>query len=300
MPGDQPGAEKPPKQVSVKPEDGGSDSKLVSVLGDLRVAFQEQSKHLVAARGDNRGKIPPEDKAVMDVLKSRMRPLNVKAADMAQELSAFFRPIDAYFELANLRDASSARQDKSRIILLESVMGEDCFRAMAGVPESTRDTYKKYKAAIEKRYKVVQDQVHVRMLLRQAAMAPDESTRDFVTRVWALVNRLSDLTPDARESEVVTSLRIGHSNEGIRDYLSREQPKTVHEAERLCDEYEARARVKPVTSKFVAAMASSSAQAVDNVGSQSGYRGPKARGRDRGRDRSSQGDNPGSGRSGDN
>ncbi len=82
---------------------------------------------------------------------------------------------------------------------------------------------------------------------------------------------------------MLTSLHVGHFNKNIRDYLTKHQPKTVQEAERLCDEFEARARVRPVKSKFVSAMSSNGPLAVDQVQAGGGYRGPKARGGQRGR-----------------
>jgi hypothetical protein len=68
----------------------------------------------------------------------------------------------------------------------------------------------------------------------------------------------------------------------VHDLLTKEQPKTIVHAERICEEYEARQRLKPVTSRFVAVMApadNAPKAAVGNLVVRGGYRGPKARGR---------------------
>ncbi len=214
----------------------------------------------------------------MDVVKGKMKAVNVKAADMVQELATFFRPIEAYFKLAGISNMANRLHDERRVILLESVMGEDCYRAMSGLPAESQATYAAYRNAIEDRYSVIHDQVHLWKLLRHATMTADESTRDFVTRMRALVSRLTSLTPEGREEEVLTSLHVGHFSENVWDYLTKHQPKTVQEAQRLCDEFEARACVRPVTTKFVTAMASNGPLVVDQVQAGGGYRGPKARG----------------------
>jgi hypothetical protein len=119
----------------------------------------------------------------MDVVKgNKMRALNVKAADMVQELATFFRPIKAYFKLAGISNMANRLHDERRVILLESVMGEDCYRAMFGLSPETRATYPTYKKAIEDRYSVIHDQVHLRKLLRHATMTADESTRPRLIR----------------------------------------------------------------------------------------------------------------------
>jgi hypothetical protein len=68
--------------------------------------------------------------------------------------------------------------------------------------------------------------------------------------------------------------------------LAREQPAKVTDAIKICEQFDAREKVKPYTAKFVAAMTAAGAGApatVDNVNAGGGYRGPKARGRGRGR-----------------
>jgi hypothetical protein len=269
---------------AVKPEDGEPQQPaaiLTEFFANMQTVFQDQLSRLTSHHGEpsgvNRGpstsSANAQNKAVMDVLKSRFRALNVKAGDMAQELASFFRPIEAYFTVAGLVD------ETNRVIILESTMGEDCLRAMTGISQESRATFAAYKAAIKKRYSVIQDPVHVLSVLHQTTMAADESTKDFVTRLWTLVARLKTLPADWREHEVLSTLRNGHSNEDVRTLLMKEQPKTVAEAERLVEEFEVRVRARSTTTKFVNAMSSNgSAQPVDNVQGSGGYRGPKSRG----------------------
>jgi hypothetical protein len=136
-------------------------------------------------------------------------------------------------------------------------------------------TYDLYKAAINKRFLVEGDPCHLQQLVRAATMGPSETTKEFVTRLWALVSCIPDLALDLQQREILTSLRMGHTNVQVQNLLMEKQPKTVPEAERLCEEFEARERMAPVSSKFNAAMASASpAVPVDNVQQQGGgYRG---------------------------
>jgi hypothetical protein len=268
---------------AVKPEDGEPPQPaavLAEFFANMQSVFQDQLNRL-SAPSDASGSHPrvganadnSQNKAVMDVLKSRFRALNVKAGDMAQELTSFFRPIEAYFNVAGVVN------ETNRVIILESTMGEDCLRAMTGISQESRATFAAYKEAIQKRYSVIQDPVHVLSLLHQTTMAVDESTKDFVTRLWTLVARLTTMPADWREHEVLSTLRNGHSNEDVRTLLMKEQPKTVAEAERLIEEFEVRVRARSATTKFVNAMSSSgSAQPVENVQGAGGYRGPKSRG----------------------
>ncbi len=132
-------------------QNSDSTTQLAQVLGDLRNTLRNQSRVLSSpVRGATAWTdLLPEDKAIMDVVKSKMKALNVKAADMVQELATFFRPIEAYFKLAGIGNMANRLHDDRRVILLESVMGEDCYRAMSGLPPESRATYVAYKKAIE-------------------------------------------------------------------------------------------------------------------------------------------------------
>jgi hypothetical protein len=81
-------------------------------------------------------------------------------------------------------------------------------------------------------------------------MKPDESTKDYVTRLWALVSRLTDLPDLWRERTILTALRMGHARLEVCDLLIKENPKTIADAERIAEEFEARQQTLPVTTKF--------------------------------------------------
>ncbi len=203
--------------------------------------------------------------------------------------SRFFRPIDSYVKLANLADFANPGQELDRIALLEGTMGDECARALSGVEASQKATYVLYKAAIMKRFLTAQEPSHVMHVLRQCVMKPDETTRAYVTRLWALAVRLTGMPDEWRELEVLTTLRSNHADENVRMLLLKELPTTVADAERLCEEYAARTQVAPVSTKVVAALAAANtsqagtSQTVDNVNARGGYQGPKARGRGRNR-----------------
>jgi hypothetical protein len=111
-------------------------------------------------------------------------------------------------------------------------------------------------------------------------MGADEQVNDFVTDLWAVVMRLEDLPDLWHECPVLMALRRGHAKQEVRDLLINEQPKTVPDAEHICEEFDARQQANAVNTKFVTAMASSEPSvSVDNVNSRGGYRSAKHRGR---------------------
>ncbi len=237
------------------------------------------------ASGGPRQPAPPvERKAAKDVLKGKLRALNVRAADMAQELDAFFRPIETYFKASNLADMANAEQDAERILILEGTMGESCIQAMAGTTDANKATYTLYKEAIKKRFLTEYDPVHIMVVLIQCTMLPTETTKDYVTRLWGHVKRLTDLPAEWLERLILVMLRLGHARPPVRDLLMEKKPASIADAEKICEEFETRQQQKPVAAKFVEAMSSAgSSVPVDNVNARGatggGYRGPKNRGR---------------------
>jgi hypothetical protein len=125
---------------------------------------------------------------------------------MPQELDAFFKPIDAYFEASGLTDLSNATQERDRILILESAMGDACDRKMTGMAAVDKTTYARYKAAIKKRFLTQYDPVHIMGLIFQCVMKSDESTKDYVTHLWALASRLADMPDVWRERMILTAM----------------------------------------------------------------------------------------------
>ncbi len=304
------GASVPPPSVNPNPGQAGASAPPAGDFGNFFEGFRQaftQSMQDVMVRAASVAYQPPpppppprnneptprnDHRPVLEVLKQKLRPLKVGAADMALELESFFRPIDAYLRLANLDDANNRAQELDRIALLEGTMGDECARALSGVEASQKATYALYKEAIRKRFLTAQEPSHIMHVLRQCAMKPDETTRAFVTRLWAIAVRLTGMPDEWRELEVLTTLRSNHADENVRMLLLKELPTTVAEAERLCEEYAARTQVAPVATKVVAALAAagaSTSQPVDNVNARGGYQGPKARGRGRSRGQQQQG-----------
>jgi hypothetical protein len=108
---------------------------------------------------------------VFDILKTKLNALNVWAADMPQELDAFFQPIKDYFEASGLTNLHSKDEHLQRVTILRSTMGEACRRAMAGVPADQKKTYALFKTAIRKRYLTETDPVHVLNLICQCTQS---------------------------------------------------------------------------------------------------------------------------------
>jgi hypothetical protein len=105
------------------------------------------------ASGSSRPSVPAamsDRKAAKDVLKGKLRALNVRATDMAQELDAFFRHMETYFKVSNLADMADMEQDAERVLILEGTMGEGCIQAMTSMAEDkkkrprTRSTRKQF------------------------------------------------------------------------------------------------------------------------------------------------------------
>ncbi len=275
-------------QASARPSapeselEGNGESAILGVVRDMQAAFERSLQAVVAQVRPTGG--PPsvnrDDKGLfLSAIKQKMRALNTKAADMSLELDSFFLPIDSYLKAAGTALAPAADLEESRVSLLHNMLGDVGRNAMKGTPEADKATYELYKAAIRKRFLVECDPCHLTQLVRSAVMGPSETTKEYVTRLWALVSRIPDLTLDLQQREILTSLRMGHSNLQLRNLLMEKQPKTVPDAERICEEFEAREKMAPVSTKFAAAMTSANpAVPVDNV-QQGGYRGPKNKGR---------------------
>jgi hypothetical protein len=262
-----------------------SDNSMLDVVQGMQQAFERSLQAVVAQVRAPGG--PPqvnrdEKHLYLGVIKTKMRALSTKARDMAQELESFFLPIDSYLEAAGPSLAPAPELEKARVSLLHSTLGDSARSAMKGTAEHQKATYALYKKAIEKRFLTECDPCHLTQLVRSAAMGPSESTKEFITRLWALVSRIPDLTLDLQQQEILTSLRMGHTNLQLRNLLMEKQPKTVPDAERICEEFEARERMGPVSTKFAAAMTSANLSVpVDNV-QQGSYRGPKHRGKGKG------------------
>jgi hypothetical protein len=115
--------------------------------------------------------------------------------------------------------------------------------------------------------------------LIQCTMLSTESTKDYVTRLWGHVKRLTDLPTELHKRLILVMLRLAHACPPVCDLLMEKQPATIQAAEKICEEYETRQQQKPVAAKFVKAMASAGASApVDNIQTRGGYRGPKNHG----------------------
>jgi hypothetical protein len=221
-----------------------------------------------------------QQKAVDDILKRKLRPLNPCATDMAQELDAFFEHINEYFQAAKLTDLASTRQHTRGVSILNGTLGEEAKHALKSIRDTDKTTHEQYQAAIRRCFLTEYDPVHVMAMLVQCTMTTEESRKEYVTRLWAHVARLEDLSEVWHERLIM--LRLGHSRPEVRDLLTKKQPKTIVHAERICEEYKARQRLNPVMSQFVAVMAltdNAPKAAVDNLAVPGGYRVPKARGR---------------------
>ena len=131
-------------------------------------------------------------KALLDVHRSNMRELNVKVPEMTHKIAQFFKPIEAYFAVMGQDDFTNRAQDRITA-LLETVMGNNCTRALLGLSHMNSDTYAKLKQAISNSFLTQYRSVQSLRLLCQCTMTSDKSIKDFVTRLWTYVSRLQHL-----------------------------------------------------------------------------------------------------------
>ncbi len=193
------GPSQPPGQ---RPQPGGAEF-LGANLGDsgdpnnglvdngfLQQLFQGLGNVLVTGLQARTTEATSSTKAIRDVVRSAIKPLDTTAADMSQALKAFFKPIEAYFNMSNCGDMNDMEQDKGRVLLLESVMGNKCTAALVDLEPEQKKTYAQIKAAIMKHYETQYDPVHALGQVRNAVMRADETSKQFVTRLWGLVYHL--------------------------------------------------------------------------------------------------------------
>jgi hypothetical protein len=162
-----------------------------------------------------------------------LQPLNPRATDMAQELDAFFEHINEYFQAANLTDLSSVQQHEQRVSILNGTLGEEAKRALKVIREADKVTYERYREAIRRCFLTEYDPVHMMVMLIQCTMMAEETTKEYITRLWAHVARLEDLKEVWHERLILVMLRLGHAKPEVRDLLTKEQPSTIPQAERI-------------------------------------------------------------------
>jgi hypothetical protein len=118
-----------------------------------------------------------------------MKPLDVHALDMRNQLHIFQSSVERYFRGIGIGDLDNHDQDHEqlRIQVVKSVMGLDAATALIGLPDSDLDTYKKIIDVLIDRFAPADDDVHSLGLVQQCSMRDDETTKAFANRLHALV-----------------------------------------------------------------------------------------------------------------
>jgi transposase InsO family protein len=216
------------------------------------------------------GRADARDKhrALTAVLKDALHPLNVEAPDMRRELADFFDCLESYFMALGIDDVEDEEplHERSRLRMLNAVLGPKAKEALDGLPESDRETYVVYKKTIQERFLPAEDDVGHLCALRQCTMREEENTKAYVNRLRALASRLSDLPEEWRVKAILASLRLSHKNAKLRDLFAEKMPDTIQKAEQIAESFEIRAKERPSVDKFHAALGgASNAVSVDGV-----------------------------------
>lgn len=93
----------------------------------------------------------------------------------------------AYLTHAKLLDTGDPEEDEACVATLEAHMGDECAHAVSSFVAVQKSSYAVYKQALRAKFLTEQSNSHIKTLLRQCVMQPDETTKQFVARLWALV-----------------------------------------------------------------------------------------------------------------
>ncbi len=104
--------------AAVSPDDG-MKSDVVQLLHGMQSAV-EGLRTALATNTPRPAQCPAgrtnERTQATEILKRKLQPLNTKAADMTQELDAFFHPTDSYFEASGLTSLTDPMEEKDQIL----------------------------------------------------------------------------------------------------------------------------------------------------------------------------------------
>jgi hypothetical protein len=208
-----------------------------------------------------------QTRALIALLKDGMKPLDVHALDMRNQLHLFQSSVERYFRGIGIGDLDDHDQDHEqlRIQVVKSVMGLNAATALIGLPDSDLDTYKKIIDVLIDRFAPADDDVHSLGLVQQCSMRDDESTKAFVNRLRALVARMPTLDAAWQTKLILSALHLRHKSPKLRELLAEKVPDTVQAAEKIAEAYETRVKDKPIVDKLVGALAAPSGIQVDNM-----------------------------------
>jgi transposase InsO family protein len=224
-----------------------------------------------AAGGAEAGPAEPRDsvqtRALLSLLKDGMKPLDVNALDMRNQIYIFQSAIERYFKAIGVDDLDDGDPDseETRLQVVRSVMGADAATALIGIADTEIDTYRKVIAKLTDRFAPSEDDVHSLGLLIQCRMRDDETTKQYVNRVRALVSRMSSMTTEWQTKHILAVLRFTHKSAKLRDLLAEKAPDTVAEAEKIAEAFETRVKDKPTVDRLAGALTGSSPLPIDNM-----------------------------------
>ncbi len=233
----------------------------------------------VAGAGDS-DRDSLKSRALLSLLKDGMKPLDVHALDMRNQLFIFRSAIERYFQAIGVHDTNDGDLDneQTRLQIVRSVMGSDAATALIGIADTEVDTYKKIMAVLEDRFAPSDDDVHSLGLVIQCRMRDDETTKQYVNRVRAIVSRMSTLSAEWQTKHILAVLRFTHKSPKLRDLLAEKAPATVQEAEKIAEAFETRVKDKPAVDRLVGALGAGANISVDNVRMRGGASVASARG----------------------
>ena len=141
--------------------------------------FQNSDSPTQTDRGDS----DSSDEMPKFMGENTLKPLNLKAANINQELEDKFRKFENFFLLNDLDD-TTARHRTLRAAILRQFVGDDVLRAISVKADDANTSYDELKRAIQDRFKVQLDPLVLRSQFMRCVMLPGMTSRDFMQTLW--------------------------------------------------------------------------------------------------------------------
>jgi hypothetical protein len=122
-------------------------------------------------------------RAMISLLKDGMKPLDVTATDITNQIWIFREAVERHFAAIGIDDLDDEDNEADRVLTGKSAMGPDAAVALIGRDPADIDTYEKIIDVLTDRFAPSDDDVHTLGLLQQCTMRDDETTKAFMNCV---------------------------------------------------------------------------------------------------------------------
>ncbi len=214
---------------------------------------------------------------------STLPELNVKAVDMAYKLQRVFDKFENLFKINRL--TNSADDEKLKAGLVRQYIGDAALAAIHPTGRDRTKTYEELKAAIQKKFQPVYNELMLRAQFVRCTMSKNQTSRDFLQTLWEAICRTSCKDEEEQLHWVLMCYVTRHSNTELRRSFELRPPKTEDEALQITDDIESKQRDRGANEKINAALKDAGpveVNAVDQRKRGNGQRGGMTRGGGRG------------------